>query len=51
MSEDQIERRVEREMNVLDRAFMRGDITQLAYDEMVDELCQWANREYTHCAA
>ena len=46
MSEDQIERRVEREFNVLDRAFMRGDIDQIAYDNMAHKLNEWAEREY-----
>jgi hypothetical protein len=46
MSEDQIERRVERFIDVLDRALLRGDIDQQAYDELICEVDDWAYKAY-----
>ncbi len=48
MTEDQIERRVERMMDHLDRVFLAGGIDQKTYDAGVKDLNDWAdskNRE------
>lgn len=45
MTEDQIERRVERAVNHLDHAFMRGQVTRENYDIAMRQLHQWAERE------
>jgi hypothetical protein len=41
-TEDALERRVEREMDALDRAYMRGDISKAEYDWQVKALDAWA---------
>lgn len=46
MSENRIERTVEREMNRLDREFMDGMLEEDAYDSEVKELEKWAREEY-----
>ena len=46
MTEDQIELKVEREMDKLDRKLIDGLITQTRYDLEVDELERWADRQY-----
>jgi hypothetical protein len=46
MDERQIEIVAERRMDVLDRAFMRGDLTEKEYIELVAELEAWADDEY-----
>lgn len=54
MTEDQIERIVERTMDNLDRQLTKGFMTQEQYDEEVSELDKWAtdmerkyrNRQY-----
>jgi hypothetical protein len=46
MSEEQIERRVETDMNVLDRQYMDGRITTAEYENGVRRLSQWASRQY-----
>jgi hypothetical protein len=46
MTEDQIERAVERQMNALDRAFMGGDMDREAYDAEVKALDDWAEDQY-----
>lgn len=51
MTEDQIERRVERWINVLDRAFMRGDIDQKTYDREIFEIDQWAKQQWQRQSA
>lgn len=43
MTEDQIDRIVEREMDKLDRMLTNGLMTQEQYDEEVSELDKWAN--------
>lgn len=47
MTEDQIERSVERAMNRLDRELGRGHITEEEYDKQVYELDIWAERQYS----
>ena len=42
MTEDYIERRVELDMDKLDRAFLKGDIDQAFYDREVQSLNRWA---------
>ena len=46
MSEDIIEDIVEKRMDVLDKKFMRGDISQDDYDLEVIRLARWAQQEY-----
>lgn len=48
MTEDQIERKVEREMDKLDRKLMDGLITQEQYDLEVDALERWSDQQYRH---
>ena len=45
MTEDQIERRVEKMTDSLDRQFMAGAISQKDYDSAMRELAQWADRQ------
>ena len=47
MTEDQIERIVERQMTNLDRQLTKGMITQEEYDQEVKELDMWARDEYS----
>lgn len=42
MTEDQVERRVERMVDLLDAAFMRGDFTQEEYDARMKAVDEWA---------
>jgi Ni,Fe-hydrogenase III large subunit len=46
MTEAEIERVVEREMNRLDRELLSGSITQEEYDHEVVQLEKWATEEY-----
>ena len=46
MTEEQIERRVEKQTDRIDRYFMNGDITREEYDERIKELSQWAEKQY-----
>jgi hypothetical protein len=46
MTEEQIERIAEREMNRLDKELMNGTITQEEYNQEVRELDQWTREEY-----
>lgn len=46
MTEEQIERRAEREMDRLDKQLLSGALTQAEYDEEVRELDRWAREEY-----
>jgi hypothetical protein len=45
-TEQQIEVVAERRMDVLDRAFMRGDLTEREYNLCIAELESWADDEY-----
>lgn len=51
MTEDQIELKVEREMDRLDRQLMDGKITQEQYDRAVYKLDQWASQQLRKMAA
>lgn len=51
MTEDQIEAKVESEMNRLDRRLTRGLITQEEYDDAVYLLDRWADQQYKHVSA
>lgn len=42
MTEDQIERKVERYIDHLDRIFMSGRMTQEDYDKGILEIQEWA---------
>ena len=46
MTENQIELRVERAMDSLDRVFLAGKVTQAEYDSRVRELSRWADSQY-----
>ena len=46
MTPDQIERRVERMMDHLDRVFLNGDMTRKNYDLAVADLNSWAEAQY-----
>ena len=46
MTEDQIERRVERMMDHLDRVYLNGGMTQDDYDKAVRDLNEWSKHEY-----
>lgn len=46
MTEDQIERAVERKVDSLDRMFMSTDMTQDAYDKAMKDIHAWAEAQY-----
>jgi len=46
MTEDQIERKVEREMDRIDAQLMSGAIDHDQYEEQVNDLDRWAAMEY-----
>jgi hypothetical protein len=46
MTEDQIERRVERMMDALDAQLMSGALTQREYDNNVRDLDAWAEAKF-----
>ncbi len=43
---EQIERKAERMMDTLDRALMRGDMSQETYDVEVKGIDDWAKEQY-----
>lgn len=45
ITEDQVERAVERQMDAADRAFMSGKIDQAAYDKLVKDIDAWATEQ------
>ena len=47
MTEDRIERIAEREMDVLDRALMRGNISPEDYEQLVVQLTQKVSHAYS----
>lgn len=51
MSEDQIERHVERSIDRYDAAFLSGKIDQAAYDALMREINVWADNQYRLSAA
>jgi len=46
MTEDQIERRVEARVDLLDSLLMSGRLTQAEYDEEMKRLNDWAEEQY-----
>jgi hypothetical protein len=46
LTEDQIERIVERETDRLDKALMKGVLTQEEYDREIIVLDKWASQQY-----
>lgn len=46
LSEEQIERRIEKATDRLDRQFMNGSITQEEYDAEIKALDEWANEQF-----
>ena len=46
LTESEIELRVERQMDKLDKKFMRGEITQREYDREVFILDKWTAQQY-----
>lgn len=47
MSESQVEILVERKIDRLDQAFLNGKITSAEYDTMIEEIYEWAEKQYT----
>jgi hypothetical protein len=45
MTEDQIERAVERLIDSLDQQFLTSNMTQAAYDAAMREIDQWAEQQ------
>ena len=48
MTEHQIERHVEREMDLLDRAYMNDDIELHQYETEVRALDRWTREQYRY---
>jgi hypothetical protein len=48
MTEDQIERRVERFIDKIDHAFLIGELSQSEYDELTRRISRWADVELRH---
>lgn len=46
LTEAEIELRVERQMDKLDKKFMRGEITQTEYEREVFILDKWSAQQY-----
>lgn len=46
MTEEQLERAVERKVNSLDARFMNSKMTQAEYDAEMKEINDWAEKEY-----
>jgi hypothetical protein len=51
MTDDQIERAVERKVDKVDALYMAGGMTQEAYAAAMIEIDDWATREYVTAAA
>jgi hypothetical protein len=47
MTEEQIERAVERATDRLDARLMNGTLTQAEYDAAIKELSDWADKAYS----
>lgn len=50
MTEDAIERRVERHIDIVDRLFMAGTIDQETYDKLMREINDRAETQYAAMA-
>ena len=48
MTEEQIERIVERKFDDLDTRFLGTDMTQAEYDIETNKIRQWADKEYLY---
>lgn len=48
LTENQIENRVERAINSLDKRLMSNQITQEQYDMDIVRIDTWANQQYEH---
>jgi hypothetical protein len=46
MTEDQIERAVERTTDAIDAQYMAGKLSESEYKDKLSKLDQWAEREY-----
>lgn len=46
INEKEIERAVERRMNMLDRHLLVGNINQAQYDQLIQDLDDWSKVEY-----
>lgn len=46
MTENDIELKVEKMIDHLDRIYMAGDISNEDYEKAIRELCLWANAKY-----
>lgn len=50
MTEEQIERIVERKVDALDNRFTTGGVTQEEYDAELAAIDKWAEDQYAACA-
>jgi hypothetical protein len=50
MTEEQIERAVERKIDRLDRKFMKSEMTQAEYDAAMREIHEWSEAQYAEAA-
>lgn len=50
LTEDQIERRVERMVDHADRCLMTHAINQDTYNKIMEDLAEWANARYLELA-
>ncbi len=48
MTEEQIERAVERKIDILDRRYLSGQLTEVEYKIAIKEIDVWADKEYLH---
>lgn len=46
MTEDQIERAVERKTDIADHRLMAGECTQAEYDQHMGQINEWINVQY-----
>lgn len=45
ITEEEIERAVERQINAADRALLRGTIPQNVYDQLIKDIDTWAKEQ------
>jgi len=50
MTEQQIESRVERMVDSLDKRYLRGEFTESEYEREMANIDQWAERQYRFAA-
>jgi hypothetical protein len=45
LTEDQVERAIERQVDAADRAFMAGRISQVDYDKLIRDIDAWGKEQ------